>query len=295
MIEVLAAVAGAAIVGGLLLIVQGLRSAPADAARPPGRPVGSRLRAAMSPAPTGGRARGLQIRWIAAAVAGLAAYLLTRWPITAVIVPAAILGLPPLLRRPSTAQIRRLEALEEWTRNLAGVLSVGRGLEQAIRATLASTPAPILPEVTSLTTRLRAGWRLEDALRAFADDFDDTTADLVAAALVIAGRLRGGGLVRVLESVADTVADDVRIRRAIEADRASARSSARWITVITALLLTGLFLSPFAQAYRTPGAQVVLLVLLAGYAGSLLLMRRIVTADRLPRFLHQRLDAGATP
>ena len=146
--------------------------------------------------------------------------------------------------------------------------------------------------MTSLTTRLRAGWRLEDALRAFADDFDDTTADLVAAALVIAGRLRGSGLVRVLESVADTVADDVRIRRAIEADRASARSSARWITVITALLLTGLFLSPFAQAYRTPGAQVVLLVLLAGYAGSLLLMRRIVTADRLPRFLHQRLDAG---
>ena len=139
MIEVLAAVAGAAIVGGLLLIVQGLRSAPADAARP-GPPGGVPASRRDVPCPTGGRARGRQIRWIAAAVAGLAAYLLTRWPITAVIVPAAILGLPPLLRRPSTAQIRRLEALEEWTRNLAGVLSVGRGLSRR-----SGRPWPPLP------------------------------------------------------------------------------------------------------------------------------------------------------
>jgi hypothetical protein len=54
------------------------------------------------------------------------------------VVPAAVAGLPVLLSpSPAASKIDRLEAMEEWTRSLSGVLTVGIGLEEALVATLA--------------------------------------------------------------------------------------------------------------------------------------------------------------
>ena len=116
---------------------------------------------------------------------------------------------------------------------LAGVLTVGIGLEQAIAATRRSAPAAIAPEVDRLAARLNARWGTEAALRAFADDLDDATGDLIAASLVLAARRRGGGLTRLLTSLADTATAELRIRRTIEGDRARPRAAARWVTVLT--------------------------------------------------------------
>ena len=92
--------------------------------------------------------------------------LLTGWLVAVVVVPAAVAGLPVLLSAPPAGStIDRLEAMEEWTRSLAGVLTVGIGLEEALVATLRSTPDPIRPEVARLVARLRARWSTEDALR----------------------------------------------------------------------------------------------------------------------------------
>ena len=132
--------------------------------------------------------------------AGVMAWLVTGWVLAVVAVPVAVVGLPILLSSGSAAsRIQRLEAMEEWTRSLSGVLTVGVGLEQALVATLRSTPAPIAPEVTRLVARLRARWVTEDALRAFADELDDSTGDLIAANLILGARRRGAGLSSVLE------------------------------------------------------------------------------------------------
>ena len=96
--------------------------------------------------------------------------------------------------------------MEEWTRSLSGVLTVGIGLEQALVATLRSTPAPINAEVSRLVARLRARWDTETALRAFADELDDATGDLIAANLILGARRRGAGLASVLEGLAESVA-----------------------------------------------------------------------------------------
>ena len=75
---------------------------------------------------------------------GLLGWVITGWVLALVIAPVAVIGLPALLSAPPAAtQINRLEAMEEWTRSLSGVLTVGIGLEQALVATLRSTPAPI--------------------------------------------------------------------------------------------------------------------------------------------------------
>ena len=101
--------------------------------------------------------------------------------------------------------------------------------------------------------RLRARWYTEEAIRAFADDLDDATGDLIAANLILAARRRGPGLATVLEGLAESVADDVRDRRQIEADRAKPRTTARWVTIITVVVLVVLALSgTLRRAVRHP-------------------------------------------
>ena len=180
----------------------------------------------------------------------------------------------------------RLEALAEWTRNLAGVLTVGVGLEQALVATLRSTPAAIKPEVTRLVARLRARWSTEDALLAFADELDDATGDLVAAYLILGARRRGTGLASVLQGLAESVAEDVTIRRRVEADRAKPRATARTVTLITIGVLAVLSFSGQIMApYGTPVGQALLAVLLSVYGATLVWLRRMSMGEPLPRFL----------
>ncbi|MBK9696716.1 MAG: type II secretion system F family protein [Propionibacteriaceae bacterium] len=279
MMILLPALSGALIAGGLLGIWWSLQPQPD---RPAPRRRASRLAArltAVSP-----RTRLLLA---GGAAVGLVVGLWTGWLIAVVLIPAAVVGLPWLLSAPgSVEQIDRLEAMAEWTRSLSGVLTVGVGLEQALIATLRSAPEPIRPEITGLVARLRARWAAEDALRAFADDLDDATGDLVAAYLILGSRRRGAGLASVLDGLAESVAADVAARRQIEADRAKPRGTARLVTLLTVGALVVLALSGSALApYATPLGQVILSLLLSLYVATLVWMRSMARGTRLPRFL----------
>src|SRR5699024_24034 len=90
---------------------------------------------------------------------GVLAWLITGWALALLAVPVAVVGVPVLLSNSGAeTRIGRLEAMEEWTRSLSGVLTVGIGLEQALVATQRSTPAAIRPEVGRLVARLRSRW-----------------------------------------------------------------------------------------------------------------------------------------
>ena len=274
MIILVPALAGALVVGGLITLVVGLR--PSPVVERPSRP--HRVRKLTK------QTRMLLLGGVAA---GVVAFLVTGWALALIIVPVAFVGLPVLLSSSSAAQrIERLEAMEEWTRSLSGVLTVGVGLEQALVATLRSTPAAISPEVTRLVARLRARWNTEDALRAFADELDDATGDLVAANLILGARRRGAGLASVLEGLAESVAADVRARRQVEADRAKPRATARWVTLISLGVLVILAVSgTYVQPYQSPLGQVILVALLAMYVATLVWMKRMAIGRAMPRFL----------
>ncbi|MCC6496242.1 MAG: type II secretion system F family protein, partial [Propionibacteriaceae bacterium] len=238
MMTLLAALSGAMIVGGLVLAVYGLIPRPE---RPP------RLKWRPNLGRPGRWWAGLPAwqRWtaVSALPAGLAIGLATGWIVAAVVLPAAVLGLPALLMISNAdAQIARMDAIAEWTRNLSGVLTAGQGIEAAIQASLRSTPDPIRAEVGQLVARMRAHWPTEQGLRAFADDLNDATGDLVCAALILGASRRGDGLARILTGLAESVSADVRGRRLIEADRAKTRSAARMVTVLSigGMLLFGL-------------------------------------------------------
>ena len=285
-VGVWSAVFGALVVAGLIGAVLALRP------RPVREPV-ARRPSALARRLAGASSRTRLVLAVSVG-SGLLIALLTGWVAAVMILPAAALGLPYLLAAPPTATtIRRLEAMEEWTRNLAGVLSSGVGLEQAVTATLRSTPDAIKPEVTMLVARLRARWDTEQALRAFADDLDDVTGDLIVANLILAAQRRNRSLANALQGVAESATEDVTSRRKVEAGRAKPRGSARLVTMFSTGVLVWLaFTGDYVASYGTPLGQVLLVVLLAAYAGGLLWMRKMTEGKPLPRFLGPAARAG---
>ena len=152
-------------------------------------------------------------------------------------------------------------------------------------------PDLIRVEVAALSARLAARWSTEAALRAFADDLDDATADLVVAALILGSRRRGPGLATVLAAVADSVAEDVAMRRRVEAERAKPRTTARAVTLITlAVLAVGALNGTYLRPYADPLGQLVLLTLAACYVAALAWMHSLTRTPPAPRLL-----AGAHP
>ncbi len=273
--------AGMLVFGGLALAVLALTGqfdAPLQARPDGGRLVPGRFRR------VGRRTWALLALGVAL---GVVAWQVTGWVIAVVAAPLAAVGLPWLLSTQGPREtIARLEAMEDWTRGLAGVLHVGVGLEEALASSIRSAPTAIAPQVQRLVARLRARWNTEEALRAFADDLNDPVGDLIAANLILAARRRGHGLSTVLEALARSVADDVRNRRQIEADRAKPRATARWVTIISVVVLVVLAVSgDYVQPYATPLGQVVLSGLLTAYIACLVWLRTMAIGRPAPRIL----------
>ena len=291
MTPLLAAVAAVALIGGIWLFAAGVKPAPI----PVGPPRRKQARSYGKLLGTDRRSRHLRVLGAVGFVTGLVVAALTPWWIAIVIVPAAFVGIPMLLQTSEGKnQIARIEAMEEWTRSLAGVLGAGVGLEQAMQATLSrSTPEAIRPEVQLLVARLRARWDTRAALRQFAEDLNDPTGDAIVAGLLLAAERRGQGLAKMLEGIAERAAEDVRNRRRIEADLAKPRGTARWVTIITVgvlllMVLNGSYIEPYSHGI----GPVILLALLGAYVAALLWMRRMSKGEALPRFLG---DSRALP
>jgi Flp pilus assembly protein TadB len=273
--QIAAAMAGAAIGLGVVLMIAGWVRTPERARRR------GRRSSAVALAHS-------HRRWGGAAVAGLAAWALTGWPVAGLTAAIAVVGLPSLLSTARTASrsIERIEAVEEWARRLADILSVGVGLEQAVTTSVRTAPDPIRSEVKTLAARLNARMPTEQALRLFADDLNDATGDLVVTALLLGHRRRGPGVARTLSSVAHSVADEVATRRRIEADRAKPRTTARAVTLITISVAgLGMLNREYVEPYGTPLGQLALLAIVGMFVGSLVWMRSLTLGKPQPRLI----------
>ncbi|WP_326549959.1 type II secretion system F family protein [Micromonospora sp. NBC_01813] len=252
----LAAVLGAATAFGLLLVTWGLLShddsGPVDSVM---QSWWSRLAATRGP---------VDRRRVALCLAvGVVVGVVTRWPVAAGLAAAGAWMLPAIIGpdRDHARRVARIEAIATWTEALRDNLSGAAGLEQAITASAIESPEPIREEVTRLAVRLQRSWRLPDALRGFADELADPTADLVVAGLVMAARGSAGQLGDVLGELAASARAKVASRQRVAAARKRNRTSARVIVGATlamagmlALLNRG-YLAPF----DTPTGQLVLL------------------------------------
>ena len=277
-IAAVAGLGGTVAAVGLLLAVAGWRGVGADRIRPAGD---NRL------------SRGVKgLSWQqAVAIVGLPLLVLaaTGWPVLAGWTLVGVLLLPRLFgsRREAARRLERLAALAEWTRRLASVLTAGAGLEQAIAATTHTAPASIAGDVTRLAGRLRSRQSAAAALRAFAEDLADPTGDLVVAALMLAADRRGRGLTRVLEGLAATVEAEVALRRQVDADRATPRATARYVTIIT-LVTAGLLVltrRTYVQPFSTATGQLMLALIGLVFAAAFSWMAALTADHPGPRLL----------
>jgi Flp pilus assembly protein TadB len=270
----LAAVAGAMIAGGLVLLIRELflRRVP-----PPGTP----------PRGTGRLAPAVRKRVLLAVPAGLAALAITRWPVLGIAVAAGVLFLPRLgSGREAKRRTAVLEGLEQWTRRLGDVLTASRGLEEALENSARSAPAAIAGPVTRMARQLSARTGAEAALRAFADDIDDPAADRIAAALIIATGRRGGAVRGVLTALAEMLARDVASRREIAAEQAEHRTTVRWIVgIVGGFTVFAIFNRAYSAPFGTTDGQIVLAIVAGLYAGGLAWLQHLGSIPVPGRFL----------
>lgn len=282
---------GLLVTSGLLLTYLGTQPAPPRSGPSPWSSVRSRLTDEL---PTLSRTE--QIVLLVTTAAGLLIAVLTGWVTALAALPLAGFLIPRLLTGggEDKARTEQLVALEEWSRGLAGLLGTRARLNDALIGTLRSTPLPIREPVARLVARLQANRPADEALQAFADDLDDPTGDLVASALILGSRQSGAGLRRILEQLSNEVANEVRIRREIEASRAGGRTEARWMIVLApAGMLIFLAFTSYGQFYGSPFGQVILAVILAAFFGCLVWLHSVSVTKPEPRFLISR-RAGRT-
>jgi Flp pilus assembly protein TadB len=277
---VLAALAGALLASGLIAVIAYARGTDPDhaAVAPPSR-LAEAARAVLAPH---------RRRRVAAAVtSALAVLAITRWPVAALATGIGILATPALLsQRPAQRRIARLEALEQWTRRLADVLAASRGLEDTLTASARKAPAPIEAEVHALARRLRARMPAGTAIRLWADELADPTADRIAAALLLADRRRGAGVRPVLSQLADQVGKDVAARREIEASRAEHRTTLRWVLVFLAGYTVIIALRPsYSAPFSTLTGQSVMAVIALLYGAGLFWIHQLARGEKPPRLL----------
>jgi len=228
-------------------------------------------------------------RALIAAAVGLLVAAITRWPVAAGAAVAVIYLWPTMFgaARSAAGQLERIEALATWTESLRDSIAGSIGLEEAIRHSLYAAPAVLKPALQRLEGRLRVQIPLPHALAAYAEEFEDSSADLVVAALILNSKLRGPGLVATLSALATAAREEIDMRRRIEEGRKSLRRTATIIVGTTALFAGGLTVlsRDYVAPYSTPFGQLMLAIVLSVFAGGLMWIRSAANIRPPERFL----------
>src|SRR5918999_3055412 len=148
--------------------------------------------------------------------------------------------------------------------------------------------APVLQSpLRTLVDRLHTRMPMPDALRRFADDLNDPSADLVVGALILNAKLRGPGLRDMLGALSTSARAELDMRRRVEANRRTTRFSVQ--VVVGVSVGTSLLLAVFNRSYVAPYndflGQLVLSIVVGLYALGFLWLRRLARFDIPQRFL----------
>jgi len=275
-LPVLAVLIGAVTGGGLFLLVVALRGLPVKPKNAgPGR-LERQLRSLFS------------IRGGIALIAGILVLVATRWIVAGVGVALLAYSWRSLGGAASERKtMTRLEGLATWTESLRDTIAGAVGLEQAIPASTRVADASIREPLVKLVDRLHTRVPMHVALRRFADDLDDPSADMIIAALVINSRLRGPGLRALLGALAASVREELDMRRKVNASRRSTRRSVQIVIAVSVGMAVALavldhtFLAPYDGVF----GQLMLVIIGAIYAAGILWLRRLATFETPQRLL----------
>ncbi len=287
-VTALAALCGAGVGAGLLLVVAALAGRLPDPAA---------LAQALA-----GRVERPVLRLGLGAGAGVLVVVATGWPVGGLLAAGFAATAPDLVggSRARQAAIARVEAVATWAEMLRDTLAGAAGVEQAITATATAAPVLIRSQVLALSARLERE-RLVAALEAFADEVADPTCDLVVTALVLASRRQARRLGELLGALAQAAREEATMRLRVEAGRARVRTSVRVVVAVTLAMAAGLVVANrgYLAPYGTAVGQLVLAVVGGLFATAFWWLARIGRAEPSVRLLpappqSSELEEGAT-
>ncbi len=237
------------------------------------------------------RKRRVRPALLLAPTVGGAVYIFSGWIIVGLIVGVVIGLLPGIGTKQAFRRDEQVlvEAIASWTEQLRDTLAGSHGLEQVIIATASHAPLAIAPAVERLAVFISYG-SLSDGLRRFAEDVDHPTADFVTAALVTASQHQARDIGLLLGHLAQCARDEGRMRTRIWVGRARTRSAVRIITTVVLLFVLGLFMlnREYLRPYSSVTGQVILGLILAGFAVALLMMQKMSQIETPERFIRRR-------
>ena len=275
-LPMLAILIGAVTGGGLFLLVIALRGLPVRPQSQRPRKLERQVRELFS------------IRGGIALIVGILVLVATRWVVAGVGVALLVYSWRSLGGAASERKtMARLESLATWTESLRDTIAGAVGLEQAIPSSIRVADVSLREPLTKLVDRLHTRVPMHVALRRFADDLDDPSADMIIAALIINSRLRGPGLRALLGALAVSVREELDMRRKVNAGRRSTRRSVQIVVAVSVGMAIALavldhtFLSPYDGVY----GQFVLVIIGAIYAAGILWLRRLATFETPQRLL----------
>lgn len=281
----LAIVIGGLAGGSLFLAVVSLYGLPA---KPPGGGPGrlDRLRRDL-----------LSARGGIAVVTGILILVATRWVAAGIGVGLLAYNWRSLSGAASERlAIARLEGLATWTESLRDTIAGAVGLEQAIPSSTRIAAPAIREPLLKMVDRLHTRMPMPDALRLFASDLNDPSADLIIAALIINSRLRGPGLRDLLGALSRSVREELDMRRKVSAERRSTRRSVQIVIGVSVgmAIILALVDRSFLAPYSSPFGQLVLALIACLYGLGIGWLRRLARFESPQRLLGDTAAAGGT-
>ncbi|HUP86818.1 MAG TPA: type II secretion system F family protein [Acidimicrobiales bacterium] len=271
-----AAMCGAVVGLGLLLVALGVRGTPPREPRP----------TRATPAWVGDR---ILLRVTLGAVGLVVVWLVTAWPAGAAIAAVGGVLAPSLVgaRARRNQAVAKIEAIAAWAEQLRDVMAAAAGIQEAIVATGPLAPAAIGPEVRRLVERISTRReRLRPALERFADELAHPLGDMVVTSLLLASE-RQGRLGELLSEVARSARQTATMRLRVEAARARTYVTTRLIVGTTVVISVWLvvFRREYLAPFDTAAGQVMLVVIGAVFVGAGSLMRRMADPNEPARLL----------
>ena len=188
----------------------------------------------------------LLIRWLCALAVGGVAALLLGVPLAAV--PAAALGymLPAIFvwHRTQKRLGRFDEQLIDAMMLIAGGLRAGYSFLQGVEAVVREMEPPIGQEFNRLLQDLRIGVNIDEALTTLSRRIGSEEFDMMVTAVLVQ-RQSGGNLAEILETIAHTIRERMRIRREVQTLTAQERWSSYLVGALPIVAFTWLtFINP---------------------------------------------------
>ena len=148
---------------------------------------------------------------------------------------------------------------------LSNALKTGYSLGQAIEIIAKKAPPPVSDEFEVVTTSIHFGTSIEDALAALVKRVQSSDLDFIVVAILLHRKV-GGNLPEILDNIAETIRERLRMKREMSVLTAHARGSATLISALPLVLgavmylLTPRYFAPMLQ----PGIGWVLIGIAIG-------------------------------